>query len=750
MTGPSTDGQLTAIAGCIRGLIFELDHELRFLHAWADEPALLARPPEQLVGRTIDEALGPEAGAPFTALVRRVFATGESEHIEYVLDVQSGKRWFSGGAKRVDAPGGGTTVVFVAHDVTAQKEMEQALRESEERYRSIFANDPLAKWVIDRETHRYLHVNESALRQYGYTRDEFLRMTIADLRPEEDVPRAKDAMTRVGGGATNFGIFRHRRKDGALIEAEVSGHAVALDGRSVVVASARDVTEEQRLKRVLVESEQRYRTLFEASSLPMWLWDPASLLFVDVNRAAIELYGWSRDEFLQKTIASVVAGDAADVASRLRAGVERPFRGDTRHFRKDGTTIAVRVDATHVHLDGRRLVFSAIADVTDRDRLQAELLHAQKMEAIGHLAGGIAHDFNNVLAVILSDAQFLLESVAPDTELAESATAIATGAQRAAALTRQLLLFSRRQSSTRVILDLNARVTGLERLLRRLVGEDVQLKCDLDPALGAVDADPGELEQVVMNLVVNARDAMAHRGTVTLRTFNHGADVAFSVADTGCGMDARTQARIFEPFFTTKAPGQGTGLGLSTTFGIVQRAGGRITVETAPGEGSTFTVILPRAQPPAAERPRSVRPAPPAGTETVLVVEDDEALIRVVTRVLRARGYKVLTADRAAEAYEIAADLSTPLDLVLTDVVMPGGDGLTLSRRIRAVRPEVPVLFMSGYTDRAQEVVPLLPKPFTPDQLAGAVRDALSEAPPPSLTTPGPSPPSVGPRVPSR
>jgi two-component system, cell cycle sensor histidine kinase and response regulator CckA len=394
----------------------------------------------------------------------------------------------------------------------------------------------------------------------------------------------------------------------------------------------------------------------------------------------------------------------------------------------------------------RGLIINA-RDLTERQQLETQLRVSQKMEGIGRLAGGIAHDFNNLLTAILGYAE-LMESQLEDEGLKSELREIRLAGERAAALTRQLLAFSRKQVLQPRILDLNAVVSEMEKLLRRLIGEDVELTTRLDPALESVKADPGQLEQVLMNLAVNARDAMPEGGTLTIETANTVLDAGFTtahpgarsgeyailtVADTGIGMSDEVRSHAFEPFFTTKEHGKGTGLGLATAYGIVKQSDGYITVDSEPGRGTTFRIYFPHAAGAAAASGRGEPSAlSPRGTETILLVEDESGVRRLSRTILEAQGYIVLEAASGDEALEVARSHAGEIHLVATDVIMPGMSGRVLWDRLRVLLPDPRVLFMSGYTDDAiarhgvlEPGIAFLQKPFTPFSLAQKVREVL-------------------------
>jgi two-component system cell cycle sensor histidine kinase/response regulator CckA len=497
----------------------------------------------------------------------------------------------------------------------------------------------------------------------------------------------------------------------------------------------------------LKQKDLKFRLLFEDNPLPMWVFDRETLCFLEANHAALAHYGYSREEFLSMTIADIRPPE--DVA-RLKDTVSRArglaLSGHWRHRLKDGRLIDVEVASHTISYGGQEAVLSVLQDITQRKLLEEQLRQAAKMEAVGMLAGGIAHDFNNLLTIINGYSHILLNAI-PEADPNHSAVEqIMKAGERAATLTRQLLSHSRRQVLQPKLLNLNQLLTGMEAMLRRLIGEDIELRFVPGREIGQVNADPGQIEQVVMNLAVNARDAMPRGGALTIETRNvelaehytithlamkPGKYVALVVGDNGSGMDAETRARLFEPFFTTKAQGQGTGLGMTTVFSIVKQSGGCMDVHSEPGKGTSVKVYLPRFDQPAAAEAEAPLAKAAGGSETILLVEDEDQVRNLVRDTLRREGYEVLDAPNAADARRIAGACKGPIHLLLTDVVMPREGGRELAASLAPRRPAMKVLFMSGYTDQATGNTPLtgesgfIQKPFTPAALSSKVREIL-------------------------
>jgi len=521
---------------------------------------------------------------------------------------------------------------------------------------------------------------------------------------------------------------------------------LAITGLSLGPATTRH----ERAERALREANEHLAAVIQSSPLAIYTLDPRSTVLT-WNRAAEALYGWQAAELIGRPLPTI--GHDVEDHGRLRDRVLRgeSLRGvEVTRRRKDGTSVNISLSVAPLHDAAGRVtgMLSLAADVTEMRQLEVQYRQAQKMEAVGRLAGGIAHDFNNLLTAIIGTTALVLEDLGLESRARLDIQEIEKAAKRAAGLTRQLLIFSRQQVLEPRALDLNALVGNLEKMLHRLIGEDIELRTKQATALGAVRADPGQLEQAIVNLVVNARDAMPQGGRLTIETADVELDrgyvaghvptqpgpyVLLAISDTGVGMDGATKARLFEPFFTTKEPGRGTGLGLATVYGIVKQSGGYIWAYSELGHGTTFKIYLPRvAETPEAPESTTSPPTPVRGSETLLVVEDQEEVRKLTKRVLEARGYTVLAARNGAEALEIVAQHPSKIHLMITDVVMPGMNGRELAQHARARRSYLKVLYVSGYTGEAvlqhrllEPGVAFLQKPFTPDVLARKTREVL-------------------------
>lgn len=613
----------------------------------------------------------------------------------------------------------------------------------EERLRLFF--EGAEESIVIHDAGTIVDANEPTAGMFACTVAEMIGKSVLDYTAAESrglVQRQIDAGFE--GAYAAVGL----RKDGSTFPAEIHSKKASYRGRDVRLTVLRDISERKWAESALRGRERQLRATFDGALDAMAVLDNAGQ-FIDINPSGCTLFGLPKEPMLHRRI-SDFADPRADFEHAWAAFREKQHqRGEFRLIRADGSIRQAEYSATADLLPDRHLLI--VRDISERKRLEEQLRQAQKMEALGRLAGGVAHDFNNLLTAITSYSEMLLEALTADDPSRRHAEEIIRASDRAAALTRQLLAYSRQQVLAPQVLNLNTIAAGLERLLRRLIGEDVELATNLAPGLRRVKADPGQIEQVIMNLAVNARDAMPDGGKLTISTANveldeayawahvdvqPGAYVQLSVSDTGSGMTEQVRARVFEPFFTTKDVGKGTGLGLSTVYGIIKQSEGHIEVDSAPGVGTTFHVFLPQVIEPA--RP-TMHAMPLAramrGSETVLLVEDDD-VVRALTRtVLERQGYTVLEACHGVEAMQICGRYDGPLHMILTDVVMPYMNGRQLYLQLARLRPGIKVLYMSGYTGGAiaqlgelQAEFAFLQKPFPAEMLARKVREVLDAA----------------------
>jgi two-component system, cell cycle sensor histidine kinase and response regulator CckA len=635
-------------------------------------------------------------------------------------------------------------------DLRNQRRRGQEL-EAENRDLIENANDIF--FTLDR-SNRITSFNQAGERLTGFSRAEVIGRTFAELA-DPDTDPATLAQTTDGSKAFEIAV---RTRYGRAAIWEVTARPAKRNGTLAALnCIARDVTQRKRaheeLRRLYLIRDQQ----FEHSPLAFVEWD-GQFRVVRWSEQAERTFGWTAAEATGKTYAQLglIHEEDAELVRTTMAGLEEGRATNTCAARccTKGRTVVHTEWYNSVLRDAAariQCVLSLVQDVTarkkaeeEREKLEEQVRQAQKMEAVGRLAGGIAHDFNNLLTVINGCSDLLLDEARPGDAAHGLADEIRRAGEQAASLTRQLLAFGRRQIIAPTTLDLNDVVRDLEKMLRRLIGEHIELATDLEPSGAPVKADPGLMLQLLMNLAVNARDAMPQGGRLTLRTQVVRDRVLLIVADTGVGMDAGTRAHIFEPFFTTKPLGEGTGIGLATVHGIVEQSGGTITVESALSQGTTFRIELPACaeKPPAAPLPLPAE-AEPGPKGTVLLVEDEDLVRSLAQRVLESRGYRVFAAPSAADALELHARVPEPVDLVVTDVVMPGLGGRQLAERLRERQPGLRILFMSGYTTDEvlrqgiqEEEEHFIQKPFTPDALARKVRDVLVH---PAGTPPSPT-----------
>jgi two-component system, cell cycle sensor histidine kinase and response regulator CckA len=655
-------------------------------------------------------------------------------------------------------------------DISERKRIEDALRTSEKKFAKAFQSSPVSTVLFkpDVTGYRIIDVNEAFEQDTGYRRDEVLGRMAGEFGIWAD-PNEFDAAVRqfrAHGRVRDFEAH-HRTKTGDIRTVLVSVEWIDLGGTQYGITTAIDITERQRSEKELrlahkaiTEAEEQYRNIFDGALEGIYRTSPEGKLLA-ANSALAKMLGYESREQLVSTINDMAHQVWLDPNDRKPFIALLEEQGSLRNFecqvkRKDGTGIWVSVKGRKVcGADGRTLYYDGfVDDITERKHTEAEkakleeqLRQAQKIESIGRLAGGVAHDFNNLLTVINGYSDFLLERLNATDPLRSHAEEIRKAGERAASLTRQLLAFSRKQVIEPKIMDLNTTIRQSAPMLQRLIGEDIDLETYLDESLGQVLADPDQFYQVIMNLAVNARDAMPDGGTLDIETTNVELDeantatmhdavtpgryVLMSVTDSGHGMDETIRQQIFEPFFTTKEVGKGTGLGLSMVYGIIRQSGGWIEVQSDVGVGTSFKVYLPRIEVSLAPE-RQISAATEKGSETILLVEDQEAVRSFTKTVLERHGYQVIDASDAEEAIDAAGTYSGEIHLLLTDVVLPGMNGKELSEMLKAFRPTLKVLFTSGYTADAignrgvlGPDVTFLHKPFSPEELAAKVRDVL-------------------------
>ncbi|NWJ48620.1 MAG: PAS domain S-box protein [Chloroflexi bacterium] len=653
---------------------------------------------------------------------------------------------------------GKSVFVVAARDISERLKAEEALRNSEEKFSKIFNASPAAIIITSAEG-QIVDINPSALKLSGYTREESIEHNVMELGtwPEPE-HRAYIGNMLLKQGYLHQVDTTYRIKNGDIRRVLAYYEIIELAGVKRILSMINDVTEIKHAEEALRNSEEKFSKVFKSSPLPIIISGLEDARILDANQQALDFFGYAREEFIGHTAAELqmwVKPELRDMAVEQikKQGYIHNF--DNEYRLKSGEIRSVIASFEIIELDGKPQVLSVLSDITERKRAQDELtknreqlFQAQKMETVGKLAGGVAHDFNNLLTVIqgyIDIWQFSLDEDDPHREELEE---INKATQRATALTRQLLTLSRRQVVQTKEIDLNELIRNLEKMLRRVIGEDVELVCELEKSLGKVKVDPGQIEQVILNLSVNARDAMPKGGRLKLKTYNFevnndyadkhitiktGSYIVLETSDTGKGMDKETLSHIFEPFFTTKETGKGTGLGLSIVYGIVQQNEGHVWVYSEPMLGTTFKIFLPSLKeagnvPTEATAESSAKVT---GTETILLVEDDEAIRKLAVRLLRNNGYKVLEAGDGIAALKLAQEYDAKIHLLISDVVMPRMGGPELAEEIKSLISGLKVLFMSGYTGDFDIDGTLLPestyihKPFTTEEFSRKIREVL-------------------------
>ena len=709
------------------------------------------------------ERIHPDDSERVAGALKNHLEKGAKYDVDYRHRHKSGEyRWQnSRGQALRDKSGKPTNMVGCIADITERKRAETALRESHELLSLFVKRSPVYAFIKESTPgrSRVLVASENFADLTGVPGSQMTGKTMEDLFPPEFAAKitADDWAVASGGKTLQLDEILGNRHFTTI------KFPIVLGDKNLMAGYTIDITERKRAEEALLVSEERYRTLFDGSNDGIALADATTGTIIDCNL----------------TLCCMVERDKAEIRGQSQSILHPPqplVDGQSPTFRqhraghtdqsledillsKSGKLIPVEIRAAHVTIGGGPFILGIFRDITERNRamaeqatLQAQLNQAQKMESVGRLAGGVAHDFNNLLTVILGYAETLQRALKEGDPHRKPVDEIRLAAKRAAGLTRQLLAFSRRQILEPRVLDLGDVVRSLEPMLRRLIGEDLDLRIACPEGLGRVKADPGQIEQVLMNLAVNARDAMAGGGKLTIDAsnvdlcddytsrrmeFKPGPYVVLAVTDTGTGMTPEVQQRLFEPFFTTKEQGKGTGLGLSTVFGIVKQSGGHIAVYSEVGRGTTFKIHLPRVEEAARPITHARMPAVlPRGTETILVAEDEEGVRQLVRMVLMDGGYTVIEASNGEQALHLCERHAGPLHLLISDVIMPQMGGKQLAEHLRKLRPNLKILFTSGYTNDAiahQGVldpgVAFLQKPYNLNDLLAKVREVLDPGP---------------------
>jgi PAS domain S-box-containing protein len=746
-----------------------VDAGYRFVWVNGAMEAFFGLPRERIIGETC-HSIVHKTGEPFSAcLFLRLKESRRRESIE--IEIPGKETWVRITVDpMIDENGRVAGAVHYLSDITAAKEAERTAilqsrgqQELAGRMVSLMNNVPGAVYRGLRDW-SLVFIGADVKRLTGYAPEEFLSGAAKwkELIHPGDIDFVKQAFREAVHGKRQVLRVEYRvlHKDGGFrwladrrqLVYDAEGNFAYVDGLLL------DITEGKRSEEELRATYGKLQALIEASPLAIAALDPEGNVTM-WNPAAERMTGWNEQEALGRSLPIVPKEKKREFHALLaRAMGGEPLTGvEVRRQRKDGSPIDLSLWTSPLrgHKGVVTGVMAVLADITERKRMEEalrkseeQLRQSQKIEAIGRLAGGVAHDFNNLLTAIRGYADLLLHKLEGASPMRRDVEEIQKAGERATSLTRQLLAFSRKQVLQPKVLDLNAVVAGMDGMLRRLIGEDIDLVTALKPGLWNVQVDPGQVEQVILNLIVNARDAMPKGGKVTVETANvelddryarrhavvkPGAYVMLAISDTGTGMDELTKSRLFEPFYTTKEKGKGTGLGLSTVYGIVKQSDGYIWVYSEIGKGAMFKVYLPRFGGPSPEENREkASGSSPNGRETVLLVEDEEAVRALVRSILEGNGYTVLTASDGMEALNVGRSHGTPIHLILTDVVMPRMGGREAAESLAPHLPGVKVLYMSGYTDEAivhhgvlEPGIPFLEKPFTPDALLRKVRQTL-------------------------
>ncbi|MBL0173043.1 MAG: PAS domain S-box protein [Gemmatimonadaceae bacterium] len=695
--------------------------------------------------------LHPDDLDAVSASIARSSETLEPWSAEYrVVLPRQGVRWRSGLARPERLADGSTLWHGFITDITAQRNAQAALAESEQRYRVQIESAPEAIVVYDMDSGRFADANDNATKLFECDRTTLLQLSVSDVSPVRQpdgrlsVELAMPLIGRALAGESPVFEWTHRTVAGRDFPTEVRLVRLPSASHRLVRGSITDISERKR-----AEEDLRIKDKAIATSLNAIVIADAEGRVRYANPAFLQMWGYASESEIVGLHATEFAEPQASAAALESVAATGSWQGELVARRQDGTSFDIVLSVSVVHdTDGRVMNFmGSIADVTESKRLQAQLHQSQKMQSVGRLAGGVAHDFNNLLTVMKGYLDLARTEVPTPSALAEDLAEVDRAVDSAASLTQQLLAFSRKQVISPRVLSLNESVTRMHGMLSRLLGEDIELFLSTSTDLGLVRFDPNQIEQLLINLAVNARDAMPNGGRLSLETANvlldarstrihpdspPGEYVMLTVSDTGTGMSAEVQSHLFEPFYTTKEPGRGTGLGLAMVYGAITQNGGHIEVDSQLGRGTRFRICLPRVQDSAAPDISPTTTRIPRGSETVVVVEDEDSIRALAVRVLVAQGYRVEAFRSGILALRAVAERTVSPDLVLTDVIMPDMHGRDLANRLRELRPRLRILFASGYPEDViahhgvlDDDVDFLPKPYSMATLAQRVRDAL-------------------------
>ena len=707
--------------------------------------------PSEMIGRQIIPSLVPPESME-RIMIR--LSSADAKSYEELLIRKDGTR-FPVEIKAKQGKYKGRMVRIVAcRDVSVQRQAEKAVLESEQRFRELFnniSNGVMVYEAVDNGRDFIISDVNKAGEDIGKVKKEdIVEKSVVEVFPGVKEIGLIDVFKRVWKNGKSEYIPASLYKD-ERVDAWMENYVYKLPSGEIIAVYT-DISKRKNAELKLIESEQLYRTFFEASVDGILIADTETKEFKYANPALCKMLGYSEEEFNAMGVEDIHQKESLEyVISEFvaQAKGEKTLAQDIPCLRKDGAIIYMDINTTSALIDGRKCNIGFFRDITEHRQLEEQLRQSQKMEAVGQLAGGVAHDFNNLLTAMLGYSEMLIADPGLNDSQRKYIEEIKKASERAASLTQQLLAFSRKQILKPKILNINILVTDIKKMLHRLIGEDIHLISKLDSKLGVIKADPGQVEQVIMNLVVNARDAMPKGGKLTIETQNVYLDEEYSkahadvqpgwyvmlaVSDTGHGMDEETKEHIFEPFFTTKEKGKGTGLGLSTIYGIVKQSGGYVWVYSELNKGTSFKIYFPRIDEVEKEDEKKFKDKKSLkGSETILIVEDEEMVRDLIYESLKIFGYDLIEAENGKKALQVCKkDSEKPIHLLITDVIMPDMGGSELAKKLEKLEPDMKVLYMSGYTDNAivhhgvlDEGVAFLQKPFSPKVLAQKVREIL-------------------------